>query len=780
MKINELDNVCSPDKQGRITEFCEWCCEELGIDVPHLRMAPKNDTTALGYTDMRDGSVTIVVGDRHQMDIMRTLAHELVHVRQMKSYEPDGATGSKDENEANAMAGVLMREWGQNNPDLYTEGVYVKEANAKQQAALYNPDGKTYRQQPMPYLDDEDPVNKAQGFDSFDDNEFAYDPETDQSIDNDKRNKKIANVLKGLTSKEQKILKMRFVDDMTLRDVGKAFNVGPERIRQIEQKALRKLRHPTRSDQLVPHTDNAEPFSVGEARLSMKKKKPSPQDRFNARLKDKHGIDLDANLAKYKEMMDKFSDIDLGAPKKADESFGEPSDVAKKRATAAQQQNIDDKYVNTVDSNSKAGIYKNTSEGIDKSSDVFQEYLQLRKMPTKQLRNMVARANPSDDVRGYDKAGAIAQILRDRHGDRKVNQAMGLDQNTSEGQQCWDGYEKKGTKKMFGKTVNNCVKKESVEQVDEAAKHRLLQQRKLSDVEYQKAKKLKGFNKSDYEWNSDEQLYHHKNYKMKEGVEQVDESKTARMMALITALGATYGLEDDAREFAHKISQNIHNAQNAEPNPGRPDPVSKGNMTPGSDRVMRPPVDEIAPAIAAVGRGVGAVAKGVGSMAKTAGTKMAINKMQDQIADDEANEASTTSKILKGAPGAPDGRPKSMREAVNVQSIKDEVMGAVRSGNPREMKRVSDTIAKRISDLMDLRGTAGKEVDAEIMAALPVLKKAQMMLREKTKVSEEAKKDACYNKVRSRYKVWPSAYASGALVQCRKKGAKNWGNKSKK
>jgi hypothetical protein len=44
----------------------------------------------------------------------------------------------------------------------------------------------------------------------------------------------------------------------------------------------------------------------------------------------------------------------------------------------------------------------------------------------------------------------------------------------------------------------------------------------------------------------------------------------------------------------------------------------------------------------------------------------------------------------------------------------------------------------------------------------------------------EAKKDACYNKVRSRYKVWPSAYASGALVQCRKKGAANWGNKSKK
>ena len=48
------------------------------------------------------------------------------------------------------------------------------------------------------------------------------------------------------------------------------------------------------------------------------------------------------------------------------------------------------------------------------------------------------------------------------------------------------------------------------------------------------------------------------------------------------------------------------------------------------------------------------------------------------------------------------------------------------------------------------------------------------------KGKSSGKKDACYHKVKSRYKVWPSAYASGALVQCRKKGAANWGNKSKK
>ena len=41
------------------------------------------------------------------------------------------------------------------------------------------------------------------------------------------------------------------------------------------------------------------------------------------------------------------------------------------------------------------------------------------------------------------------------------------------------------------------------------------------------------------------------------------------------------------------------------------------------------------------------------------------------------------------------------------------------------------------------------------------------------------KKDACYYKVKSRYDTWPSAYGSGALGTCRKKGARNWGNSKK-
>jgi len=63
-----------------------------------------------------------------------------------------------------------------------------------------------------------------------------------------------------------------------------------------------------------------------------------------------------------------------------------------------------------------------------------------------------------------------------------------------------------------------------------------------------------------------------------------------------------------------------------------------------------------------------------------------------------------------------------------------------------------------------------------------ILQKKSKARRKKgsKKGKKKAKRDACYRKVRSRYKKWPSAYASGALVQCRKKGAKNWGNSKKK
>ena len=67
------------------------------------------------------------------------------------------------------------------------------------------------------------------------------------------------NILAGLTAREAKVLRMRFGIDMntdhTLEEVGKQFDVTRERIRQIEAKALRKLRHPSRSDHLKSFLD---------------------------------------------------------------------------------------------------------------------------------------------------------------------------------------------------------------------------------------------------------------------------------------------------------------------------------------------------------------------------------------------------------------------------------------------------------------------------------------------------------------------------------------------
>lgn len=73
--------------------------------------------------------------------------------------------------------------------------------------------------------------------------------------------KEIDMVLQGLTEREEKVLRLRFgLEDgrtRTLEEVGKEFNVTRERIRQIEAKALRKLKHPTRSKRLKDFVDNS-------------------------------------------------------------------------------------------------------------------------------------------------------------------------------------------------------------------------------------------------------------------------------------------------------------------------------------------------------------------------------------------------------------------------------------------------------------------------------------------------------------------------------------------
>ena len=75
-------------------------------------------------------------------------------------------------------------------------------------------------------------------------------------------------------------------------------------------------------------------------------------------------------------------------------------------------------------------------------------------------------------------------------------------------------------------------------------------------------------------------------------------------------------------------------------------------------------------------------------------------------------------------------------------------------------------------------GEVGERVGGAIGRKFDKRKKEEVTEAKDKKGKGSGTKDACYHKVKSRYSVWPSAYASGALVKCRKVGAANWGNKS--
>ena len=93
--------------------------------------------------------------------------------------------------------------------------------------------------------------------------DFIEDENADQPLDktiDTGLNESTREILSGLTPREAKVLRMRFGIDMntdhTLEEVGKQFDVTRERIRQIEAKALRKLRHPSRAHNLKSFLDN--------------------------------------------------------------------------------------------------------------------------------------------------------------------------------------------------------------------------------------------------------------------------------------------------------------------------------------------------------------------------------------------------------------------------------------------------------------------------------------------------------------------------------------------
>lgn len=109
------------EKQSRIDDFVKFAAEQLGLEIPHVTLLPEREEgmTTASY-NMKTGEIKVYIKGRASFDICRSIAHEMVHAAQHKqSDDLDGSTGSPHEDEANAMAGRIVRMYGKMHPDFY-------------------------------------------------------------------------------------------------------------------------------------------------------------------------------------------------------------------------------------------------------------------------------------------------------------------------------------------------------------------------------------------------------------------------------------------------------------------------------------------------------------------------------------------------------------------------------------------------------------------------------------------------------------------------------------
>lgn len=130
MKARELltEGISKKETYDILHNFVRFAAKHLELEtLPKMEF--KFDTeravehASFGGYAPGDKHIAITVGNRHIMDVCRTLAHEMVHFKQDlddKLNDPEaGKTGSPQENEANAEAAIIMRNWGRANPEFF-------------------------------------------------------------------------------------------------------------------------------------------------------------------------------------------------------------------------------------------------------------------------------------------------------------------------------------------------------------------------------------------------------------------------------------------------------------------------------------------------------------------------------------------------------------------------------------------------------------------------------------------------------------------------------------
>ena len=130
MKVKELltESLEKRDTYKILLDFIRFAAKDLELNsLPKFDFVFDNkesmERRSFGGYAPGEEHITITVKNRHINDVLRTLAHELVHYSQdlKNELEDDdaGSTGSPQENEANARAAVILRNWGKKHPEYF-------------------------------------------------------------------------------------------------------------------------------------------------------------------------------------------------------------------------------------------------------------------------------------------------------------------------------------------------------------------------------------------------------------------------------------------------------------------------------------------------------------------------------------------------------------------------------------------------------------------------------------------------------------------------------------
>jgi len=129
MRANEfLTEAKQADLMSVLRDFLPYAMKELGLDkLPPIKLVarvPSDQQPTFGKFVNDEQRIYLAIKDRHPLDIVRTLAHELVHYKQGVEHRlgpRSGETGSAEENEAHEIAGVIMRHFAKKSHQYFDE-----------------------------------------------------------------------------------------------------------------------------------------------------------------------------------------------------------------------------------------------------------------------------------------------------------------------------------------------------------------------------------------------------------------------------------------------------------------------------------------------------------------------------------------------------------------------------------------------------------------------------------------------------------------------------------